>query len=162
MIENNSADTTNLYGNSSLVSTIVLLPYEVDIMPIKDREKRLKAWREYHQKNRIKRNSDRLAGYYTKRKEESDYVPISQRIKQEKHSYYKKYPDRRKAETRTYRNKLRADCCLNCGETEHLYFHHIDYDNDIGFTLCAKCHSHWHMVFKEFKGDAPLPSGVGV
>jgi DNA-directed RNA polymerase subunit M/transcription elongation factor TFIIS len=43
---------------------------------------------------------------------------------------------------RTYnkRERLRDSVCSKCGSKENLVYHHVDYNNDIGYTLCMKCH----------------------
>ncbi len=61
-----------------------------------------------------------------------------------KKKWRKLYPEKIKAEVRARHLKLRSSNCLRCGTTESLHFHHINYEKDEGFTLCASCHSKEH------------------
>ncbi len=58
--------------------------------------------------------------------------------------YQKKYPERVKASNYVYNNKQRDDTCSQCSSTENLEFHHTDYENNKGTTLCRNCHKQLH------------------
>ncbi len=55
--------------------------------------------------------------------------------------------------SRAYRFSLkfgqRGPFCLECGSREHLHFHHENYADLEGFTLCAKCHKMIHSLIKK-------------
>lgn len=55
---------------------------------------------------------------------------------------YKKNPEKRKAWRKDY--LLRKDKCELCGLTKSLEYHHLDYSNNIGITLCKGCHLKKH------------------
>lgn len=41
-------------------------------------------------------------------------------------------------------NNLKKKMCEECGSIENLEFHHTDYINNIGITVCRKCHGILH------------------
>ena len=41
--------------------------------------------------------------------------------------------------------------CEKCGSTENLEFHHTDYKENKGFTLCRTCHRKKHIQYN-YKG----------
>lgn len=58
--------------------------------------------------------------------------------------YNLKYPNRNKTRIYVFRHKQRGSVCLLCGDIKNLQFHHTDYENNKGFTVCAGCHRAVH------------------
>ncbi len=46
--------------------------------------------------------------------------------------------------TRIKKEKIRDDECNLCGSPKNLIFHHTNYEKDLGFTVCPRCHSQIH------------------
>jgi len=59
--------------------------------------------------------------------------------------YTKKNPIKIKAQNYASKHKQKGDFCKWCKSINNkLHFHHTDYENNIGFTLCDKCHKYIH------------------
>ena len=56
----------------------------------------------------------------------------------------KERQDKIKYNSRARGNRKREKVCKFCNTKKELEFHHIDYKNDVGFTLCQKCHKELH------------------
>ena len=81
-----------------------------------------------------------------------DITKLTYRIKKIKTSeatkkYQQKYPERVKAMNYAQKYKQRGDKCEKCGDTRKLNFHHTDYKNNKGITVCPKCHQKIHGVY---------------
>ena len=61
--------------------------------------------------------------------------------------YHKKYPEKSKAQQYAKKHHQKENECIVCNSKDNLVFHHIDYKNNKGVTLCRKCHQEIH------KGD---------
>ena len=66
------------------------------------------------------------------------------KVREQQRRYYNRNPNKCISRVRTFHNKLRDNNCKICNETEDLHFHHFDYSNDIGLTVCRKCHNWIH------------------
>jgi len=114
---------------------------------------RKRWWKEYYKKNRkhilerCKRNSKLNKDYRKKwRKENKD------KIKQYHKNYRLKYPEKFKSYGYfEYHNKRKQQCEI-CNHIGKLYFHHIDYEKNLGITLCIKCHTAVHNKQNELIG----------
>lgn len=51
-----------------------------------------------------------------------------------------------KCKARVYANNnhLRSNECFKCKSSDNLQFHHSDYKNNMGITLCIRCHNDIH------------------
>ena len=56
--------------------------------------------------------------------------------------------DKEKYNARRWDYLKRKDKCEKCGSKENLEFHHTDYKNHEGITLCVKCHRRLHNTIK--------------
>ena len=54
--------------------------------------------------------------------------------------FLKNHPEKYLARNYTYKHKLRGKFCADCKSSENLEFHHINYEENEGLTLCMKCH----------------------
>ncbi len=57
--------------------------------------------------------------------------------------YEQRHPEKRRAWERATRIPKDSEC-KNCGSTENLEHHHLDYENDVVVTLCSPCHIETH------------------
>ncbi len=86
----------------------------------------------------------------------------SERIREwaRKHSriYKEKYPEKRKAHQYVYRHKQRGNKCEidGCEKITNLEFHHTDYKNNKGYTICRK----HHRLLPQDKGIEIMMSGL--
>lgn len=69
---------------------------------------------------------------------------VKENIIKDKERHNDKILSRIRANNRGLRDKE----CSVCGDNKDLVFHHTDYEKDIGFTLCRKCHGIAHRVVK--------------
>lgn len=69
------------------------------------------------------------------------------KVNELKREEYLKFPERSKARIYTFKNNLRDTQCKDCKSKINLHFHHINYEKNKGYTLCAKCHSKLHNRF---------------
>ena len=53
-------------------------------------------------------------------------------------------PEKYKSHIYANTHNLKDSVCKICGTDENLHFHHTDYINNKGFTVCALCHSRIH------------------
>ena len=58
--------------------------------------------------------------------------------------YAHKNPIKIKAHQYANKNKLIGDRCIICGLTTNLHFHHTNYVENIGVTLCRTHHYEMH------------------
>ncbi|MEK6860369.1 MAG: hypothetical protein AABY07_00220 [Nanoarchaeota archaeon] len=63
--------------------------------------------------------------------------------------YDKRNPEKTRAHGLVYYHKMRGKKCEECGSLEHLEFHHTDYENNKGLTLCRDCHYKVHRKKKD-------------
>jgi len=59
--------------------------------------------------------------------------------------YRIKHPERSSSYARVRYKKLKKKACEQCQSKGKLRFHHTDYKNDKGLTLCNDCHIKLHM-----------------
>ena len=114
-----------------------------------DIERRKKQQREYHNKNRERKNKQRRKRYYKNKEEELKYLKKWKINNPEKaldgrRNWKKKNIIKHKANIRALRKKLIGSCCVQCNSISDLQFHHTDYKNDKGITLCRNCHQELH------------------
>ena len=100
----------------------------------RNKERRLSQTREWY-----KRNKDEVK---QKNKEWRKEHPNN--VKEWDKKYRQNNSIKYNARQYSYRNKQRDDKCLNCDSIEDLHFHHIDYKQKIGITLCKRCHNGIH------------------
>jgi hypothetical protein len=138
---------------------------------IYDKERRVKIGEKLreHSRKYYKKNKDTTIKEY--RKENREKILLYNRIYNAEHKesireYIKrnwdKYLERAKQQKKKDIIKVRArnwaklhnqrgDKCNECGSREKLEFHHTDYINRKGITLCKKCHINKHQT--KLKGD---------
>lgn len=63
--------------------------------------------------------------------------------------YAKRNPYKIKAMAYVNNNKLRGDICVLCLSNKNLNLHHTDYINNVGFTICSRCHNQFHSMLIE-------------
>lgn len=53
--------------------------------------------------------------------------------------------NRARSQANFHKDKLIMDSCLNCGSTDDLHLHHLDYNEPLNvLTLCRDCHEAEH------------------
>jgi hypothetical protein len=72
-----------------------------------------------------------------------------EKILQEQKEKRREYPEKNRAYARIGYKNLRDKKCVKCGKRKDLHFHHTNYKNDKGFTLCRKCHYKIHNEVKK-------------
>ncbi|MBU0958991.1 MAG: hypothetical protein KKB31_03520 [Nanoarchaeota archaeon] len=118
------------------------------------------------QKENYQKNKDEFKAYYQKNKdkikEHNKISEVRRRNNQSALKYKQKYPERHKAVGYAYRYNQRNNDCELCtffkllnkefniyvpkflGDETKLHFHHINYANNEGSTLCQKHHVELH------------------
>ena len=71
------------------------------------------------------------------------------RKRKSKEKYHNKSKIRKDAQAYATQHKQRGVISLFCRKTKNLVFHHTDYENKQGMTLCKICHSKQHNQHKE-------------
>ncbi len=109
------------------------------------REKHKKYFQEYKRKWHIK-NRNKIIKKAKKWKQDNPERNL--KLEREKKKRYRSnYPEKIKAINYAHINNQRDDNCSQCNSIIDLEFHHTDYQNNKGFTLCRSCHKELH------KGD---------
>ena len=106
----------------------------------KDKKYRKKYMLEYrfNNKEKLKRQ-----GKEWKLKHRLIYLE-AKRIRRER--YRKKYPEKRKAHNYALYHKQIINKCELCDSIKTLQFHHTNYEENKGFTVCDICHKKIHGV----------------
>ena len=120
-----------------------------------DSRERMKKYRQTERgKAQTKKWREENKGYLKAYRQKNDgwWKAIHRKLQQK---YRIKYPKKMKARNYANRNNQRGDICLICGNTENLHFHHIDYEQYDGFTVCESCHRNIHKndKFTEVEND---------
>ena len=71
------------------------------------------------------------------------------KLNQYSRKYRLKFPEKTKARHYANKHNQRGNRCLICGLTEHLEFHHTDYEARMGFTACVEHHQEQEDLFKQ-------------
>jgi len=91
-------------------------------------------------KDNAEQISSRLRQTYLRLKAEGYYQKNKEKIKLQDRKHRQTHQEQVDARARAKRLKLRGAVCQDCGSTEKLHFHHTDYKNNLGMTLCPRCH----------------------
>src|SRR3989344_2784351 len=89
--------------------------------------------------------------YQKKHKQKIKIQKAKYRLKN-KGLYRLKYPIKEKARNFAHNHKQRRNKCEQCNSIKNLHFHHTNYKNNEGKTLCRKCHNLEHIKIKNFEG----------
>ncbi len=96
-----------------------------------------KAWHIKHRKEVIAR---------VKKWNKDNPKRYAELCRQKTKRYQEKYPEKYKAQRYAKKHKQKGSECVVCDSKDNLEFHHIDYKNNKGITLCRKCHKKVHGV----------------
>ena len=82
------------------------------------------------------------------------------RIKIDKEIYRDEHPEKHKARIYAKKHNQKENECLFCDSRENLQFHHTDYENNKGYTLCIKHHGLEHKKINENKKSMELSNQI--
>ena len=94
-----------------------------------------KEWHIKHQKEVIER---------VKKWNKDNPERYAELCRQKSKRYNKKYPEKANAVSYANSHKQKGDKCIVYNSKNNLEFHHTDYKNNKGVTLCRKCHKEIH------------------
>jgi hypothetical protein len=122
-------------------------------MPYKDLVLRKEFHRTYYLNHAGKNKKRRAKGSQLSEEQIAEYKRKWYHKNKEKLSVYKvkwmqnwrtKEDNRLKENKRQVDRKRRLNCCEICNSREKLQFHHYNYENRLGNTLCKGCHDVQH------------------
>ncbi len=113
-----------------------------------DKKEYMKKWRkenpkEEEKKRYYKENQEKYIKR-AKKWDEEHSLRLIEKSRKSSRKWQERNQNKVKSQRRARYQKLKGKECKMCGSKEKLEFHHTEYENDKGFTLCGTCHRRIH------------------